>query len=495
MNLDLIPVDEQQALFDAIIRSEFAVFIKKVFSTVAPGEMLEWNWHIDAIIEALRKLAVGETPQVVINLPPRYLKSIVVSVAWPAWVMGHDPAKQVIVASYSIDLAIKHANDFRKVVTSSWYRRAFPKFRLGKNTEVEMQTSRGGFRLATSVGGSLTGRGADIIIVDDPLKAEEALSKERRDRVNSWFDTTLLSRLNDKRRGAIVVVMQRLHLDDLTGHVLRKHGWTRLCLPAIAQVAESIAVRPAEFHERSPGDLLDPGREPQNVLDAIKTNMGTFGFAAQYLQEPVLPEGQLVKVDWFRKFETCPAVESGDLIVQSLDTAYKPGEQNDYSVCMTWLVRASLEEAFLLNLWRDRVDFPQLTKKVLELRRFYNADLVLIEEAGSGISLIQTLNEEGRPVHAIKPTSDKLTRMSTGSPLIEAGRIYLPTGKCPWINDLLAEICAFPHGTHDDQVDSLSQFLNWMTERRRASHWSNGPWIMTNGKIQPIRGPITQYRW
>jgi predicted phage terminase large subunit-like protein len=178
----------------------------------------------------------------------------------------------------------------------------------------------------------------------------------------------------------------------------------------------------------------------------------------------------LVKRAWFRSYPHGPGSEPGDMMVQSWDTAYKPGQQNDFSVCTTWLVRAGYEEAFLINIWRGRVDFPALVRKAEELSDFYAADLILVEDAGSGISLLQHLKEERHPVKAVKPQTDKVTRLSTGSTLIEGGRILLPGKPNDWLDDFMAELLAFPHGTHDDQVDSLSQFLTWMHDRRHPKN-------------------------
>ncbi len=232
-------------MMDAIYRTDFASFIRRCFPTLVPGTSLLMNWHIYALAFALEQVRLGKITRLIINMPPRSLKSLITSVAFPAFVLGHDPTKHLIVVSYSSDLAIKLANDCRLILNVDWYQRLFRGMRISplKNTEFEVGTSQNGFRLATSIEGTLTGRGGDILILDDPLKPIDALSDSKRQRVNDYFNHTLQTRLDDKKTGAIIVVMQRLHPDDLTGTLLRDSvGWTVLSLPAIAEQEQKIQI-------------------------------------------------------------------------------------------------------------------------------------------------------------------------------------------------------------------------------------------------------------
>ena len=221
-------------LLEAILRTDLRFFIRKVFATICPGEPYLHNWHIEAIAYQLERVFLGKTTRLLINQPPRSLKSICVSVAYVAWLLGRDPTRRVIAVSYSGDFAAELHRQFRQVASSEWYAALFPHTRWAKETGLEFVTTLGGGRYATSVGGTLTGRGADLIVIDDPLNAAEAQSEAARKRVIDWFGGSLVSRLNDKRTGTIVAVMQRLHEDDLAGHVLRQGGWEHLDLPAIA---------------------------------------------------------------------------------------------------------------------------------------------------------------------------------------------------------------------------------------------------------------------
>lgn len=229
----------------ALLRSDFRAFVHKVFLTLAPAQTYVPGWPIEAIAQRLERVRRGELRRLIINMPPRSLKSIMSSVAFPAFCLGRGPSRRIICVSYSGDLAKKHSNDFRAVIEAEWYRAAFPATRIGrfKDLETEIEFTARGFRLATSVGGTLTGRGGDIIVIDDPLKPDDGLSEAKRSAANYWFANTLLSRLDDKRTGAIVVVMQRVHLDDLTGFLLgQSKEWDVLSLPAIAEADELIPV-------------------------------------------------------------------------------------------------------------------------------------------------------------------------------------------------------------------------------------------------------------
>ena len=225
--------------YDVLLRQDFATFAARCFHDLNPLAELAVNWHLEVIAAKLTAVRQGKIRRLIINLPPRHLKSLLASIAFPAWCLGHDPSAQLLCVSYAQDLADKLARDCRSIMASPWYRRIFPtRLAVHRQAVQEFVTTRQGYRLATSNGGVLTGRGADIILIDDPLKPEEALSDTQRQAANDWFDHTLYSRQNDKRRGAIVIIMQRLHEDDLVGHVLGQEPWEVVCFPAIAEADE-----------------------------------------------------------------------------------------------------------------------------------------------------------------------------------------------------------------------------------------------------------------
>ena len=429
----------------AVLRRELPYFIRKVFATVSPGETYLHNWHVDAIAHQLMRVHSGESRRLLINQPPRSLKSICVSVAFVAWLLGHDPTRRVIVVSYSSDFAAELHRQFRMVIAAPWYAEVFPELRFAKETGLELVTSQGGSRYATSVGGTLTGRGADLIIVDDPLNANELHSETARKRVIDWYGGSLVSRLNDKHRGPIIVVMQRLHEDDLAGHLLRQGGWNHLNMPAIALADETVELGHGRTHSRRTGDILHPERETQQALEAIKAEVGSLLFSAQYQQQPVPVEGNLIRRSWFQTYDDLPARLSTTRIVQSWDVAMMTGDRNDYSVCTIWLIHQ--KDAYLVHVYRGRLEYPQLRRKVIGLAAEHGATTILIENAGPGINLLQDLRTAmpdgmSRPI-GVKPEGSKVERMVAQSSKIEAGHVYLPK-TAPWLGDLLTELLAFP---------------------------------------------------
>jgi predicted phage terminase large subunit-like protein len=464
-----MPSVSQDALLNSILRMDFAAFVQKAFGTVSPGDGYSANWHIEAICHELSQVMRGDTKRLIITIPPRHLKSICTSVALPAFVLGQDPTRRIICVSYSQELAVKHANDCRTVMNSDWYRRVFPGTKVdpSKNTETEVMTTQRGFRLSTSVGGTLTGRGGNLIIIDGPIKPTDAMSDTTRERLVQWCGTTLLSRLDDKERDAIILVMQRLHVGDLAGHFLAQGGWETLNLPAIADIEERIEIGLGRYHTRKVGDLLHPARESKDVLDTMKVAMGSATFSAQYQQSPVPPGGHMIDWNWFRWYD--PNDLTVDEVVISWDTAMKATELSDYSVGTVWCVNGDFY--YLLDLIRERLDYPALKRKVIEVYHRWTKPTIVIEDAGSGTSLIQDLHDQHIPAIGIRPEGDKVIRMSAQTAKIEGGAVHLPK-QAPWLDELRTEILAFPHGMHDDQVDSISQALNWISRPRSKRYFS-----------------------
>jgi predicted phage terminase large subunit-like protein len=324
-------------------------------------------------------------------------------------------------------------------------------------------TEEKGFRLSTSVGGVLTGRGADFIIIDDPLKPEEALSETRRQAVNAWYDHTLISRLNDKRTGCIVIIMQRLHEDDLVGHVLREGNWKLLRFPAIAERSETYMVDTPyrkETFTRKEGEALHSEREPLELLARMRATQGDYNFAGQYQQAPSPLGGGLIKTHWFKRYRPEERPGQFSLVFQSWDTANKSTELSDYSVCTTWGILK--DHLYLLDVLRRRLDYPDLRRTVKQHAELYKARNILIEDKASGTQLIQDLQADG--VHGTtryEPKKmEKVMRMHSVSSTIENGFVHVPD-QAEWLSQYLHEMAVFPKGKYDDQVDSTSQALDW----------------------------------
>lgn len=456
-------------------RQMLRAFVEAMFRELYPGTDYSRNWHIATICWHLEQVAKGRCKRLIINVPPRSLKSFIGSVAFPAWVLGRDPSKKLVTISYSADLASTLTGDFRRVVETPCYRQLFPQMKIqGKNTQIEQTTSKSGHRYATSPGGTLTGRGGDIIIIDDPIKAGSVMSKAERGSVNDWFRTTVTSRLDNKTTGAIVIIMQRLHEDDLVGHLTEDddHGWEVVNIPAIAVEDTRYRIgnqKGMEYYYRKQGEVLDLQREPLEALNEIKRNLGSNAFSAQYQQIPVPPDGIIIRREWLLDCDEMPNVEEADAIVQSWDTAANAAEHNDFSVCTTWAIFG--DRYYLIDVLRRRMEFPALKQAALSLIKKYRPHMVMIEGAGSGLSLRQELVSELRGVRrpplfrAPTPRGDKPTRVMGVTALLEQGRVLIPRNAL-WRDEFLRECTGFPSAKHDDQVDSLEQFLRYMQSRR-----------------------------
>src|SRR5215469_13035496 len=304
------------------------------------------------------------------------------------------------------------------------------------------------------------GRRSDLI--DDPSKPEAALSTALRRACNEWYDHTLYSRLNDKRYGRIVIIMQQLHEDDLVGHVLAQEPWEVVRFPAIAEADEVHEIQtiwgPRCFRSQS-GEALHPEREPLATLERIRRTIGEYNFAGQYQQSPAPLGGGLVKAEWFKRYDENEQPERFDRIVQSWDTANKATELSDFSVCTTWGVCG--KKVYLLGLLRQRLEYPALKRAVREQQNLYGANTVLIEDKASGTQLIQELIADGcHGVTRYQPTTDKIMRMHAQTAIIENEFVQIPQS-APWLAEYLHEMTVFPNGKHDDQVDSTAQFLEW----------------------------------
>lgn len=450
-----------------ILRYDFLSFAHRAFVELNPQVSLSLAPHLEVIATQLEACRRRKIRRLVINLPPRQLKSHLASIAFPAWWLGHNPAGHVICASYGQELAEKMARDCRRVMGSRWYKQLFP-VRLAERQAVhDFATTAQGTRMATSVGGVLTGRGADLIIIDDPLKPDEALSDSRRKGVNEWYDHTLLSRLNDKAEGTIIIVMQRLHQDDLVGHVLEQEKWQVLAFPAIAEEDEAHPIEsPLGRHlfRRTRGDALHPQRESAATLTHIRHTVGEYVFASQYQQNPAPLGGAMVRTKWLRFYDPNEFRGRFDEIVQSWDTANKATELSDYSVCTTWGVDG--EYYYLQDVYRERLNYPDLRRKARELAHLHRADTILIEDKASGTQLIQDLKDDH--VFAITPYSappgtDKIMRLYAQTAMFENGRVLMPRG-ASWLPDYLNELTSFPGSKNDDQVDSTTQALHHMRQ-------------------------------
>ena len=462
------------AEYRAVLRNDFVSFIERSFYELNPQTTLWLAPYLEVLAAKLEACRLGLCRRLIVALPPRCLKSHCASIALPAWLLGHSPALHVITASYAQDLTEKFARDCRTLMQSAFYQALFPTRLSDRFAVHDYATTAGGSRMATSVTGGITGRGGDVIIIDDPLKADEALSESRRSAVNQWYDNTLLSRLNDKQKGVIIIVMQRLHQDDLVGHVLEHSDWEVLSFPAIAEEDETHVIETPlgrRLFTRRVGDILQSERESQETLDAMRRSLGDYSFAAQYQQNPTPVGGAMIKGHWLKFYDAANVPKDFIRIVLSWDTANKANELTDYSVCTVWGQRG--KDFYLLDVVRQRLDYPDLKRRVIDLARRYPGSKIVIEDKASGTQLIQELRHEIYGIHPYEPPTgtDKTMRLYSQTDLFENGFVHLPS-QASWLADYIRELISFPGVKFDDQVDSTTQALHYMRGSNDLEIWA-----------------------
>lgn len=421
----------------------------------------EAGWFHAELCEKLEKWVADcvakKSPRLMIFAPPRHGKSQIGSRALPAWMLGRHPERNIILASYGQSLANNMSRDARKFVDTDAHKATFPDFRIGDRDAVEeWKTSAGGGLKAVGVGGPITGEGGDLII-DDPVKgAAEAASELVRDGVNTWFGSDARTRVPPG--GGCLIIMTRWHEADLAGARLElakkdpsADQWEIVSYKAIATEDEP---------HRKAGDALHPERWSIDALAQLRSGMSPYKWGALFQQSPVPESGGRIKGDWLRNtYSTLPA--DADRPVHSWDTAIKAGQLNDYSVCT--VASKHGQRLYIREVKRSRLEFPELLQAVKSLAMRDNPRAVLIEDKGSGQQLIQMLRRDPDwkwSIIPVVPKVDKVTRMDAVTPWLESGRVWIPDA-AHWLPDWLQELLGFPVSSHDDQIDSLSQLLDY----------------------------------
>ena len=447
-------------------------FTKASWGTIEPGVEFKNNWHIDAISDHLQAVVEGDIKRLIINVPPRHMKSISVAVALPAWTWASRPSKKFLFASYAASLSIRDSVKCRRLIDSPWYKAHFgDKFKLtdDQNAKQRFENDKTGFRISTSVGGALTGDGGDIICIDDPHNSIEADSSKVREGVLDWWDQAMQTRLNDPKTGAFVIIMQRLHEQDLTGHILAnqlKGEWDHLMLPARYEVGAPNPMRSSlgfTDPRTEEGELLWPDRMDEKTLTNLERSLGSYAAAGQLQQRPSPKGGGILKASWWVPWEKEELPEVS-YVIQSWDTAFETKESSSYSARTTWGVfkKDGYDCLIVLEAWYDKVNYPELRKLAQEAYDDWEPDAVLIEAKASGQSLLADLRMAGVPVLAYSPDRDKVARAHASSALLEDGRIYYPKRK--WAEDLISICAAFPAAKNDDLVDTATQA--WLRLRK-----------------------------
>jgi len=429
------------------LQSEFLRFVRHVWPSFIGGS------HHKIFAEKLERVAKGELKRLIVNMPPRHTKSEFASYLFPAWVMGRDPHTKIIQATHTAELAVGFGRKVKNLLDSDIYRDVFPKIELARDAKASgrWSTNEGGEYYAVGVGGALAGRGANLCIIDDPVSEQDALSPTALDGIYEWYTSGPRQRLQPG--GAIIIVMTRWSIRDLTAKVLQKQAeggadqWEVVEFPAIFPDTDNV---------------LWPEFWSRDELEGVRASIPVSKWNAQYLQNPTAEEGAIIKREWWNVWESDDPPPC-DYIIQSYDTAFTKSERADYSAITTWGVfypdEAEEPAIILLDAEKGRWEFPELKDAALRLYGEYDPDMVLIEQKASGTPLTHELRKMGIPVSAFTPGrgADKFSRMNACSPVFESGVVWCPEAR--WSEEVIEECAAFPNGEHDDLADSMTQAI------------------------------------
>lgn len=490
-------------------------FVQAAWPLVVPAPFV-MGMHITLLCDVLERLARGEVRRVIINIPPRFGKTLLGSVLFPAWLWLCDPTTRFLTASYSLDLATRDSLAMRRLVETHWYQDlAQGGVRLvdDQATKTRFENTRGGARLAASVGGSVTGEGGDVIILDDPQKIELAHSAAAREAAIDWYGSTLATRRNEPATARMLVIAQRLHEHDLPGHLLTLGDWTHVCLPA-----EYDPHHPHLYPDdprREAGELLWPEQWPRAELDALKRDLGSARTASMLQQLPAPATGEIFKRSAWRYYQPNEPLPRFDAILQSWDLAFTDTASSDYVVGQAWGTLGA--DRYLLHQTRDRLSATATLTAIRDMtqwigQRFpdHSYHQILIEQAANGAGLADILRHEIPGIRLVIPQGDKINRAHSAYVQIESGNVYLPgapnhdhtgcdqTQTPHWVQHLIEETAVFPRGTNDDQVDALTQALNHAPNHHHLLHISSPadlPIRLPRASSQMTRSILDNPRW
>ncbi len=471
------PVSARRAIAQRA-KSDFKLFIKEAWRVVEPATPLSWNWHIDAIAEHLMAVSRGEITRLVVNIAPGHMKSTIFSVMWPAWDWLNAPHERWLCASHSMGLAIRDNRNCRTLIESEWYQACYGDlFKLSgdQNAKGYFENNHRGYRLATSVGAKGIGKRGSRLLIDDPNDAKASMADI--EATLHWFGMTWLSRLNDQEHGAMVIVGQRLHEEDLSGYILKNlKGWEHLNLPTEFEPDRRCFTN-IKWDENSvwkgcdprqdEGELLWRERFPEPVLESLKAGLGAYGYAAQHQQRPSPAKGGKFQKDWIRYYAQTPDAYLLETIsgVRSIfksqcryfwtaDLAISKKQTADYTVFALWAVTLQ-RDLILVELVRKRMNNPEQLKMIKALR-LQHPTYFKIEGVGYQSALGQQAIEAGIPCTEYQPgTIDKVTRATDAAIWMENEKFFLPRD-AEWLQDVVDEIATFPMGAHDDIVDNFT---------------------------------------
>jgi predicted phage terminase large subunit-like protein len=425
------------------INNDFLKFVKSVWPDFIQGD------HHKKIADQFNRLARGDINRLIINMPPRHTKSEFASFLLPAWMIGKNPKLKIIQTTHTAELAVRFGRKAKTLIDSEDYQKIF-QTRLREDSQAagRWETEQGGEYFAAGVGGAITGRGADLLIIDDPHSEQDAMNPEALERAYEWYTSGPRQRLQPG--GKIVVVMTRWSVKDLTAQLIKSSAeakadkWELIEFPAILPTNQAVWPEYWKLSE----------------LESVKASLSVQKWNAQWMQNPTAEEGSIIKREWWRVWDK-PYIPPLDHVIQSYDTAFLKKETADYSAITTWGVFRLNEDSepnlILLDAYKERLEFPELKRKALEQYTYWNPETVIIEAKASGLPLTYELRKMGIPVVNFTPSkgNDKHARVNAVAPLFESGQIWAPDQK--FAEEVVEECAAFPYGDNDDLVDSMTQ--------------------------------------
>jgi predicted phage terminase large subunit-like protein len=446
----------------ALAPIDFGIFVELMFPILHQGKGLDHAPYIDLIIEELVRSRRGGHRRIIINLPPGFMKSMLVSILHVAWRLGVNPAEKIICISYGDDLAHDLSRKTRRLMLSPLYRKIFPGTILDKKAEDSITTTKGGQRYATAVGSDIAGFRADLIVIDDPMQPDEVASELAKERLRTWYYGVVAQRLLDQSAGVIVLVMHRLAPDDLTATLMEVGGWQQLSLPLIAEQAENfVDHRKRVLMQRRPGDPLNPARSPIEACEKLKRDLPPHVFDAQYQQRPRYGGSGYCSIDRLIRFDQKPKFE---LTVHSWDIAATKGG-GDWTVCTKFGLARDEESGdvmYLIGIIRMQIELPDVRDAIITQDVADKPALIVMDGNGIGVGVYQDLTRRGlthitpgSAMEKVNAANLKAERFRRALMNLYDGRVRIPASM-PGLEILLAELATFPDGKNDDQVDSLS---------------------------------------
>ena len=451
-------------------------FIKYGWLILEPTTPYVSGWHLEAIVEHLSAVSAGQIRNLLINMPPRHMKSLAVSVFWPVWEWIAHPSRRWLFSSYALSLSVRDSLKCRRLIESQWFQdRWSDRFELtgDQNAKLRFENDRSGYRIASSVDSAATGEGGDRIVCDDPHNVREAESETVREATLTWWRETMSTRGNDPKTAAKVVVMQRVHEKDLSGYLLKEEGrdWCHLCLPAEYEGSKVITQIGWSDPRKESGELLWPERFGRKELDALKRSLGEYGSAGQLQQRPAPAGGGRFRSAWFRYYTqdgefyrlaktdgTVKLVPIRDCnricIIDPAGTDKMQNEKACYTVIQVWDITPAYD-MILVDQYREQVETPEAANAGIRMIRKWDVPWLGVEIDGIGLGVVQTIRSKGVTVRGIKAKGSKEARSETAEIRMSNGTVYLPAN-APWLFDFQQELLLFPNSEHKDQVDALA---------------------------------------